>query len=220
MTPAAGADLAGLETRALRERLTVMGALAARPEDGIGTGTLALLGPAEPGFWEHVTASSEFRDGNPDPIDRWSRRIVTALARDLGGTAYFPFGDCQVRPFVSWALRSGRAWQSPVMLLVHDSAGLMVSYRGAILLPQPHDPEPPRPRPCDACADKPCLSACPAGALTAEGYDVAACHAYLDTEPGRTNLLKGCAVRRACPVSQAYGRSEEQSAFHMKHFHP
>ena len=206
MTAAASADLAGLETLALRERLTVQGVLNARPEDGIGAGALALLGPAEPGYWAHVTDSPEFRDGNPDPIDRWSRRVITALARDLGGDAHFPFGD-PVRPFFSWALRSGRAWQSPVILLVHDEAGLMVSYRGAILLPGQCDPEATRPRPCDSCTDKPCLTACPARALTGDGYDVSACHAYLDTGPGRTNLLKGCAVRRACPVSQ-------------KHFHP
>ena len=31
-------------------------------------------------------------------------------------------------------------------------------------------------------------------------------------------MSKGCAVRRACPVSQSYGRMEDQSAFHMRAF--
>lgn len=213
------ADLAALGTLALRERLTVMGVLATWPKDGIGSGTIALLGPAEPGFWTYFTTTPEFRDGTPDPVDRWSGRVITALAHEIGGAAYFPFGD-PVRPFFSWALRSGRAWQSPVKLLVHDQAGLMVSYRGAVFLPVECPATPSGVKPCDSCADKPCAIACPAGALTTDGYDVSSCHAYLDTDEGRTNLLKGCAVRRACPVSKTYGRSEEQSAFHMKHFHP
>ena len=211
-------SLATLEALASGHHLENFGTLAARPEDQIGRGTLVLLGPAEPGFWAHVTAEPEFKDGSPDPMDRWSRRVVAQIARRVGGTALFPFGT-PVRPFVSWALRSGRAWQSPVMLLVHDAAGLMVSYRGAVLLPEVSHAHSSPEKPCDTCQDQPCLTACPARALTSNGYNLDACHAYLDTEAGRANLLKGCAVRRACPVSQNYGRSEDQSAFHMKHFH-
>lgn len=219
MTNAAGADLAGLQALALCERLSLFGALATCPEDGIGTGTLALLGPAEPGFWRHIRQSPEFRDGKADPMDRWSLRVISALAREMGGTALFPFGT-PVRPFFSWALRSGRAWQSPVALLVHDTAGLMVSYHGAVLLPGacPKQPEPPSP--CAGCATQPCRSACPAGALTGAGYDLDTCHAYLDTGPGAVCMSQGCEVRRACPISKNYGRSEEQSAYHMSRFHP
>lgn len=215
---AAGGDLAELETQASHDRLTVMGALNTLPEDAVGPGVIALLGPAEPGFWPHVTSSPEFADGAPDPLDRWSTRVVENLAAKVGGKALFPFGTPR-RPFFSWALRSGRAWQSPVLLLVHDTAGLMVSYRGAVLLPDAKAGPAPARNPCETCEDRPCLTACPARALTEGRYDVDACHAFLDTEAGRANLQRGCAVRRACPLSQVYGRSEAQSAFHMKHFH-
>ncbi|MBT8417071.1 MAG: ferredoxin [Silicimonas sp.] len=212
-------SLTALADRAAGHALDIFGTLAARREDGLGDGTIALLGPREPGFWRHVTAMPEFTDGKRDPLDRWSARVIGAVAEDLGGVALFPFGE-PVLPFFSWATLSGRAWQSPVMLLVHDRAGLMVSYRGAVFLPQTHRPEPPRVSPCVTCPGKPCLSACPAGALTGEGYDLVACHGYLDTPAGVENLSRGCAVRRACPVSQNYGRSEKQSAFHMEQFHP
>ena len=119
------------------------------------------------------------------------------------------------------ALRSGRAFASPVTLLVHDGAGLMVSYRGAIALPGRVDlPAPPAASPCDGCAAKPCLSACPARALDVRGYDVPACHAFLDMADGADCLSGGCIVRRACPISHAYGRLPEQSAYHMRLFHP
>jgi hypothetical protein len=185
------------------------------------TGTLLLLGPHEPGFWPRFTAATEWSDGNPDPLDRWSRRVIEGFARDLGATALFPFTGPPWLPFQSWATRSGRAWTSPVRLLVHDSAGLMVSYRGALALPARLDlPPPPTTAPCDACEGQPCRAACPASALTPQGYDLPRCHAYLDTAPGQDCLSGGCAVRRACPVSQSYGRLAEQSAYHMGRFHP
>lgn len=212
-------SLTALAKAASAQALDVFGTLAALPEDEVGEGSIVLLGPKEPGFWDHVTAQSEFADGRPDPLDRWSERVVGKIADVAGGRALFPFGD-PVRPFFRWALRSGRAWQSPVVLLVHDVAGLMVSYRGAVILPEPHRPEPRRERPCESCPDRPCLAACPAGALTGDGYDLDACHAYLDTDDGQENLSRGCAVRRACPWSRNYGRSETQSAFHMDRFHP
>jgi hypothetical protein len=211
-------SLAALREKAAEHFLADFGTLAPSPQDGIDNGNLVLLGPAEPGFWNHVTAQSEFIDGQPDPLDRWSRRVIDALAMAVGGTAFFPF-DKPYHPFFTWAVNSGRAWKSPVQLLVHDSAGLMVSYRGAVLLPEELSPQPKRPSPCTICKDKPCLTACPPRALTGEGYDLVACHAYLDTDAGSTNLSRGCAVRRACPISKNYGRSEEQSAFHMKQFH-
>lgn len=201
------------------DQLAVLGAFHTDEEDAsIGQGTLLLLGPDEPGFWAHVTAEPEFADGAPDPLDRWSHRVIAGVAHRLGGTPFFPFGT-PVRPFITWALRSGRAWVSPAQLLVHDTAGLFVSYRGAILVPGELDLPPPPPKPCDSCADKPCLSACPPRALTASGYDLPECHAFLDSAEGQHCMTQGCAVRRACPLARSYRRVEPQSAYHMAQFH-
>lgn len=216
------AALAVLEAEALKHRLANFGAFHPRPEDGVALAcrTLVLLGPHEPGFWPHVTAQPEFSDRRPDPLDRWSRRVIGALARAFGAEPLFPFSGPPYHPFQRWALRSGRAWLSPVGLLVHERAGLMLSYRGALALPErielPHTPLEP---PCSACATRPCLSACPVGALGVEGYDVPACHSFLDTQAGAECMERGCAVRRACPVSASYGRREDQSAWHMRRFH-
>ena len=199
--------------------LTISGRFAPLPSDGLPdwVGQIILLSPAEPGFWPHLTAQPEWLDGQPDPVDRWSRRGFCRLARDLGGKALFPFGGPPYQPFYQWALRSGRAWDSPVRLLVQADQGLMISYRGALGLPGAAT-LPPAERPCTDCA-QPCLTACPAGALTAAGYDVPACHAYLDRHPDGPCLTGGCLVRRACPVSQGYARLPEQSAYHMSRFH-
>lgn len=215
-------SLATVAAAALPHRLGVFGAFHLSPEDGLPEAfrTLVLLGSEEPGFWPHLTRQPEWQDGSPDPIDRWSRRVIGGMACDLGGKAYFPFGGPPYRPFYQWALKSGRAWVSPVTLLVHDRAGLLVSYRGAVALRERIElPPPPSTSPCDSCAAKPCLTACPPRAMTADGYDVPACHTFLDSASGADCLSSGCAARRACPVSQAYGRLPEQSAYHMRLFH-
>ncbi len=212
-------DYPSLESRLRAEGLDLLGGLHPTAEEGLGDArTLLLLGPHEPGFWARLTASPEWQDGAPDPVDRWSLRTVTELAGEIGGTALFPFSGPPWLPFYSWALRTGRAWPSPVRLLVHECAGLWVSFRGALALPFPVDLPQPGRSPCETCP-QPCLAACPVGALTGAGYDTAACHSYLDTGSGQDCMTRGCAVRRACPVGQAYGRLDEQSAYHMRRFH-
>jgi epoxyqueuosine reductase len=213
---------AELAARLALEQLDILGHFAVGgSEAGLPAGTraLVLIGPGGPGYWPHLTAAPEWHDGRPDPVDRWSRRVIGRIACDLGAKALFPFGGPPWHPFFTWALRSGRVWQSPVRLLVHDAQGLMVSFRGALALKVPLPSEALAGSPCDTCAEKPCLGACPPGALTSAGYDVPACHAFLDSHAGAGCMDGGCAVRRACPVSQAYARVPEHSAYHMGQFH-
>lgn len=219
MTPP---DLTAVERLAAPHSLAVFGGFHPGADDqcGMDTGTLLLIGPEEPGFWAHFTTTPEWLDGAPDPMDRWSKRILGEIAALLSGQAIFPSDGPPYPPFYRWALRTGRAWASPVQLLVHDRAGLMVSFRGALAVPGRIDlPEQPVAPPCDACTGRPCMTACPADALTEKGYDVPSCHDFLDTSAGQDCLSSGCHVRRACPVSHAYGRLPEQSAYHMRLFH-
>jgi epoxyqueuosine reductase len=181
--------------------------------------SLLLLGPREPGFWPAFSTSPEYADGKPDPIDRWSKRVIGALAKAWGGEALFPSDGPPYPPFIAWALASGQVWASPVTLLIHARQGLWLSFRGAVRVPG-KVALPAASNPCDACVGQPCRTACPVNALTADGYDVASCKAFLDQPEGESCRFEGCAVRRACPVSQAYGRLAEQSQFHMRAFHP
>ena len=201
--------------------LFVMGAFHPTANDNtpIGTKTLVLLGPKEPDFWKTVCTAPEFKDDLPNPLDRWSVRVIGDMARQVDGTALFPFDGPPYSPFAQWALRSGRSWQSPIGLLVHDVAGLFASFRGAIALSKTIDLPEKKASPCDDCDETPCLTACPAEALTGDGYDLTSCHSYLDTLPGQACMTLGCAVRRACPVSQTFGRLPVQSEFHMRAFH-
>ncbi|MWD26563.1 ferredoxin [Aquicoccus sp. SCR17] len=210
--------LATLEHQARRRHLAVLGGFHPGPEDSApeGTGTILMLGPDEPGFWPAFTAAPEYRDGQPDPMDRWSKRVIGGWAATLGGTALFPSDGPPFAPFYSWALRTGRIHASPIRLLVHDAAGLMVSFRGALALPARLDLPPAPPSPCEGCP-APCLTACPVEALSPEHYDLDACRDWL-RGPGTDCMDRGCRARRACPLSRRHGRLDAQSAFHMRAF--
>lgn len=200
------ADAATLNAGAAARGLTILGGFNAE-----GRATI-LLGPDPATFWPALQAAPEA--SAPNPVDAWSARVIGDWAQDLGAEARFPFGQ-PLQPFMTWALASGRCHVSPVGMLVHDAQGLMVSFRGALLFEHEIALPPAPAKPCDTCA-APCLTACPVGALTGEGYDLPACHAWLD-DPANACMDRGCAVRRACPVSKV--RPDAQSAHHMASFH-
>lgn len=195
--------------------LQVLGHCAVTEDDPFDAGTIILIGPDEPGFWPVFTASKEYTNDKPDPLDRWSQRVLSEVAGQNGAQAVFPFGGPPFHPFHSWAVRTGRFWSSPIGFLVHDTAGLFVSFRGALVVPETLAST-PSPNPCLTCADTPCATACPVGAFT-DGYDVAACKSHLAAPAGTDCMSDGCRARRACPVGQG-NRLPAQAAFHMQAF--
>ena len=196
--------------------LCVLGTVEAQSGDEWATGAqqLILIGPDEPAFWLIFRAAPEYSDGQTDPVNRWSTRVITQIANQHDAVALFPFGGPPWPPFISWALRAATIFSSPVSLLVHSERGLFVSFRAALALKHKLPPMIGT-SPCTTCS-APCLTVCPVNALTADGYDVAACTAHIATVQGR-ECMQGCLVRRSCPVG-GHLRLEEQSAFHMDAF--
>jgi hypothetical protein len=185
-----------------------------------GAAAIVLVGAAGARGWEAFAASPEAGDGVAEPLDRWSRRIVDVLAAELGAGPLFPFGGPPHWPFQRWARRAEPVHASPLGLLIHPDYGLWHSYRGALAFAQPIViPEfARRASPCEACAARPCLSACPVGAFAPSAYDFAACAAHLRSGAGRACMERGCLARRACPVGAANMQGPAQAAFHMRAF--
>ena len=181
--------------------------------------SLVLTGNAGPGMWDVFAQAPEF-DGGPDPLNRWSARVLGELAEQWGAGTLFPFGGPPYLPFISWAKRAEGLAESPLGLLIHPDYGLWHAYRGALTFAEEIElpPRDARPRPCDTCPGKPCLSACPVGAFTAEGYDVPACVAHIDSAAGADCLDSSCLARRACPAGRDYLYEPAQARFHMAHF--
>jgi hypothetical protein len=182
--------------------------------------TLVLVGFVGAENWSAFTASPEAADGRPNPLDRWSSRVIAAIARSLGATPLFPFDGPPFLPFQRWAQKAEPVYPSPLGILIHPDWGLWHAYRGALAFADRIDLPPPdlRPSPCDSCTDKPCLSACPVGAFTSTGYDVPACVSHVAAPAGADCMIAGCRARRACPVGVGYRHVPVQAEFHQRAF--
>ena len=182
--------------------------------------TVVLAGMAGREGWSAFAASPEAGDGLADPLDRWSRRVVEAIAREFGGQACFPFGGPPYWPFQQWARRAEPVHPSPIGILIHPRYGLWHSYRGALgfreelAVPKPAS----IPSPCKSCRERWCLKTCPVGAFSSAGYDVAACIRHVKSASGEDCLGLGCRARRACPVGAEHAYGPEQANFLMRAF--
>jgi hypothetical protein len=182
--------------------------------------TIALAGMAGRDGWDAFTESPEAADGADHPLDRWSQRVIEALARELGAKALFPFGGPPFWPFQQWARRAEPVHPSPIGLLIHPRYGLWHSYRGALgfrgalAVPEPAA----IPSPCESCSGRWCLRTCPVSAFSATGYDVAACARHLKSAAGADCMNAGCLARRACPVGAQHAYRPDQANFIMQAF--
>ncbi len=178
--------------------------------------TVVLAGNAGPRMWQVFDAA---RGGSAMTLDEWSLRVLNGLAASLSARAVFPF-DQPYLPFQRWAMRAEACYASPLGLLIHPDYGLWHGYRGALLLAERIDLPAPdrRPSPCAACADRPCLSACPVGAFDGKTYAVPACVRHLETVPEPACMQIGCLARHACPIGRDYCYAPAQASFHMRAF--
>jgi hypothetical protein len=186
----------------------------------VNAATLVLLGFTGSEQWQHFQRSAEAKDGLPHPLDRWSRRVIGALAQEFGAADVYPNGEHCLLPFQQLALNSEPVHRSPIGLLIHPSWGLWHAYRGALIfayriaLPDPV----PLANPCDACAAKPCLTGCPVGAFRPGLFDVQACTHHVSNNAGSACRNGGCLARRACPIGTGSRYNEDQMRFHMRAF--
>ncbi|NQW00400.1 MAG: hypothetical protein HQ483_11925 [Rhodospirillales bacterium] len=185
-------------------------------------GWLVLVGNAGPAMWQAFRASPEAdsRSAGADPLDRWTRRSLDAVAGQFGASALYPFDGPPYHPFQQWAMRAEPVVPSPIGPLLHPRYGLWHAYRGALVIDHAIDfPRPERlASPCQSCIDKPCLSACPVGAFQPGGYDVPACVSHVASDPAPRCRSHGCLARHACPVGQDFAYGPDQAGFHMEKF--
>ncbi|MGO4869470.1 MAG: hypothetical protein ACLPGW_02510 [Roseiarcus sp.] len=212
--------ISAIEQRGLAAR----GAFAldeVEPQAGVdGVEAIVLVGAVGARGWRAFADSPEARDGLAHPLDRWSRRVIGALAHALGAKALFPFDGPPHWPFQRWAMRAEAVRVSPLGLLIHPDHGLWHSYRGALAFAEAIAvPErAARANPCETCSARACLGACPAGAFAVQSYDVDACAGHLRQEAGRVCMDGGCLARRACPVGARHAHESAQARFHMRAF--
>ena len=183
--------------------------------DGGAAATVVLVGNAGPDLWQRFKGHA----AGAHPLDEWCRQVLAPLAQNLGADILFPFDGPPHPPFQRWAQRAEGLPPSPIGPLIHPEYGLWHAYRGALLFGQVLALPPVLSiNPCDDCADKPCLTACPVATFSAGAYDVAACVGHLRRPAGGDCMELGCRARRACPIGQDYHYNRAQAHFHMAAF--
>jgi ferredoxin len=203
--------------------LATRGAFALEAGEGLeGFSSGVLIGHLGGTFWPIFRAWHAAHPGIADPLDAWSKAIIGDVAHDVQKRAVFP-SDKPHLPFQRWAARAEGLKHGPLGVLMHPQAGPWHAYRGAILFEQPLEAGPPQKdrlaaHPCDMCAAKPCLAACPVNAVSPDRFDVEACRAHLASPEGAPCMTGGCLARNACPAGGGFRYSAEQQAFHQAAF--
>lgn len=222
--------LSRIKVAAASHGLIVRGGFHPIPEDGVpqlSSGarvqTLVLIGNAGPEMWRNFVLARMIEpeiESAREPLDTWNAAALRTLADGFGAEPFSPFVGPPYLPFQRWAQRAESVHPSPIGMLIHPDYGLWHGYRGALAfgsrlaLPM----RAARASPCESCADKPCLGACPVNAFTAAGFDVDACVGHVKNRQGEKCLRFACQARHACPVGREYTYAPAQAEFHMRGF--
>jgi hypothetical protein len=216
--------LADLENALRAGGLAPRGAFHPAAGDGVPAlpggrpaGTLVLTGSVGASAW---TQFARERRDEPDPLDRWSARVLAAIGAHYDAAVVLPGDGPPYPPFLRWAQRAEPVHPSPLGLLIHPDHGLWHAYRGALAFAErlALPARDTRESPCASCRERPCLGACPVGAFTTAGYDVAACVSHLEGGAGLGCFESACLARAACPVAPEHRYPPEQARFHMTAF--
>jgi hypothetical protein len=206
-----GSDISVIEDLLRPHGLVILGVL---PDT-------VLAGNSGSSFWNHFELSPEFVDGQPHPMDRWSKRIGLAVAATLDAQAIFPFEGPPYPPVLDWARKSGQAQPSPISMFIHRDYGLWHAYRFALFFSQPLSgvkSTSAMESPCLSCVGQPCLEACPVDAFDENIYRVGDCVEFLASDEQSECRQRGCSARRACPVGVKFQYRPRHARFHMDAF--
>ena len=184
--------------------------------DGRQAQTVLVIGNAGPDLWA-TFAATQPRDAGRNPLDDWLSPILRQAAANAGAHPVLACDGPPYAPIQRWAMCAEPVNPSPLGILIHPDHGLWHAYRAAFLFPDRLELPAfePRPRPCDSCAEKPCLHTCPVDAFSADGFDGAACLSHLDAAAGAECRDGGCLARRACPVGRESAYPRAAGAFHQ-----
>ncbi|MBC8131720.1 MAG: hypothetical protein H7X95_01965, partial [Deltaproteobacteria bacterium] len=156
-----------------------------------------------------------------DPLDDYTRGVLTgAVSEAWGGPPgnfqfrlIYPFIQAQpALPFQRLGCAAGLPPPGPLGIQIHPTFGPWWAYRALIVVSFSVDAEPDLASSCPACS-RPCVSTCPAQAVTAAGFIPEHC---ITQRMAALACRDSCASRRSCPVGAAHRYSDDQLAFHMR----
>ena len=184
-----------------------------------GAWSLILFGNGGPTFWR---AFKRHGPAGEHPVDAFSRQVVSEfMARrfpDLGFRFLYP--GTSVVPLQSLGMLAGWHHESPMKVGINDTWGLWYAYRALVLVDTalPSSPPVSSVSPCVTCTDKPCIAACPSGALDQADMRLERCIDFRLQDDSVCSHQ--CLARWACPVAPERRYDAEQVEYHYGHSLP
>jgi hypothetical protein len=189
-----------------------------------GARSVVVVGNGGGAFWDayrRYCVANPGHERRADPVDDYTRQATEAACAPLeergDARVLYPFGFAEDGvSFTRLALLAGLGSRSLVGVLVHPVYGPWMALRAAILVRARLAA--PRPAagwdPCPSCRDRPCITACPGGAIADTGWSVPRC----GTTRARADDPCGtrCHARVACVLGPEHRYPDEALAYHQR----
>lgn len=202
------------------------------PSHRLGTtaaGAVVVIGNGGSAFWsayrDHASRHPELATVE-HPLDAFTALVMETyalpVAERLGlhPALQLPFrASAPPLSFVHLAEAAGLGRRGLLGVLIHPEFGPWMALRGALLVDDA--PSAPRPAagfdPCPTCRDRPCLAACPAGAVSYPGgWDVPCCIAFRVEQGGANPCHDRCHARVACVYGRRHCYPSDALAHHQQ----
>lgn len=164
---------------------------------------LVLLGNGGQRFWDEL---EKVQIDVLHPVDTFSLRLTEAFiktvsAADDSSLIVYPQSDVMV-PLQQLGNLAGWGTPSPIGNSISPEFGLWFAFRAAFLTSVELTPtkNEQRPSPCLTCVDKPCQTACPAGAVQASSFTFKLQNCITHRLSVGSSCAATCLARMACPV--------------------
>ena len=166
---------------------------------------LILIGHGGKALWASLKASGI---NSENPIDDFSsEKLRQSLAGHRHALIYPATDSVGLQ-----ALGKLAGWHhtSPFMVGINQTWGSWYAYRAVALSDTDFAPTPPlvSVSPCTTCREPPCISACPAKAVSDGPFDLKKCVAY--RKQPASLCRETCQARISCPVASEHRYDDEQ----------
>ncbi|MBT4159830.1 MAG: hypothetical protein HOC70_03635 [Gammaproteobacteria bacterium] len=162
-------------------------------------------------FWQ----SAAGRMTGKNPLDELSAELARDFMARTGIDDYavlYP-GDEFAFDLIALGRELGWHHDSPMAIGIHPMFGTWFAYRVVIAADTDFDESVEESmHACEHCVSKPCIAACPAGAVGQDGFDLKACSSF--RLKSGSPCASSCIARLSCPVGQDHRYQDSQVKYH------